>query len=218
MAEDAQELFIFYVSVGSPHQCWAGTAQQGHCSPPGLVPSETPQEPQPEAPSRSVVTALLVSLQESHQNMNKLCQKTKWVEWLPQADVADLLAPGVLQELYGAMEHMDHALQTILQHQQDLNAPGAELLQRLTATHLKVRGLLNNIEVLLRARGITPVHVTLPQKPAVTKVFQQKLEGCKVLWIYSQRRLILQAFHVLTGAFFGLQGLVAARNLQLKVM
>ncbi|XP_067163420.1 leukemia inhibitory factor-like [Apteryx mantelli] len=130
----------------------------------------------------------LFAFYESNQslNVNNICQSNKWVEWLPQWDVADLQAPSALQELYGAMEHMHQALQTILQHQRDLNAPGAKLLQRLTSTHLKVRGLLNNIEALLRAHGVVPVHITLPEKPVVTKVFQQKLEGCKVLWSYSR--------------------------------
>ncbi|XP_068767317.1 leukemia inhibitory factor-like [Struthio camelus] len=119
-------------------------------------------------------------------NVNKICRSSKWLEGLPRGDVADPLAPGALQDLYGAMEHVERALQTILQHQRELNAPGAELLRRLTATHLKVRGLLNNLEGLLRAWGIAPLRVALPQKPAVTKVFQQKLEGCKVLWSYSR--------------------------------
>uniref|UniRef100_A0A8B9Q7U3 Uncharacterized protein n=1 Tax=Apteryx owenii TaxID=8824 RepID=A0A8B9Q7U3_APTOW len=164
----------------------------------GWSPRRHPMAPWPAAPGCSVVTTLLVSSQESNQslNVNNICQSNKWVEWLPQWDVADLQAPSALQELYGAMEHMHHALQTILQHQRDLNAPGAKLLQRLTSTHLKVRGLLNNIEALLRAHGVVPVHITLPEKPVVTKVFQQKLEGCK-------RQLILQTFHVLAGAFWG---------------
>uniref|UniRef100_A0A8C6YMK9 Uncharacterized protein n=1 Tax=Nothoprocta perdicaria TaxID=30464 RepID=A0A8C6YMK9_NOTPE len=138
--------------------------------------------------SRLEVTTLLVSSQESNQGltMPKLCRSSKWVEWLPRGNMAELLVPSTLQELHGAMEHMDHALQTISQHQRDLNAPGSELLRRLANTHLKVRGLLNNIETLLRAQGIVPIHISLPQKPAVTKVFQQKLEGCKVLWSYSR--------------------------------
>lgn len=96
------------------------------------------------------------------------------------------MGTGGLRALHGAMAHMDRALQGITQHQRDLNPPGAPILRRLDSTRLKVRGLLSNLEGVLHAHGIVPTVPTLPRLPAATRVFQQKVEGCRILWSYAR--------------------------------
>ena len=99
------------------------------------------------------------------------------------------MGPGGLRGLRGLrvpMARMAQALQDITRHQRDLNPPGAEILRRLASTHLKVRGLLNNLEGLFPAPSPRPGHRPLPGPTAPTKVFRQKLEGCRILWSYAR--------------------------------
>ncbi|XP_047910764.1 cardiotrophin-2-like [Anser cygnoides] len=112
-----------------------------------------------------------------------LCRTNASLEWLRGTVV---MGTGGLRALHGAMAHMDRALQGITQHQRDLNPPGAPILRRLDSTRLKVRGLLSNLEGVLHAHGIVPTVPTLPRLPAATRVFQQKVEGCRILWSYAR--------------------------------
>lgn len=95
-----------------------------------------------------------------------------------------MLGPGGLRGLRGTMARMAQALQDITRQQRDLNPPGAEILRRLASTHLKVRGLLNNLEGLFG--GPQPGPRPAPGPTAPTRVFRQKVEGCRLLWSYAR--------------------------------
>lgn len=113
--------------------------------------------------------------------INNLCHTNHPPEWL-RGPVA---GSGGLRGLRGTMARMSQALQDIIRHQRDLNPPGAEILHRLASTHLKVRGLLNNLEGLYPAPSPRPGRRPPPSPTAPTKVFRQKLEGCRILWSYA---------------------------------
>ncbi|NXC41161.1 LIF factor, partial [Penelope pileata] len=120
--------------------------------------------------------------QEQHLAFN-LCRPNTSLEWLRGTLVS---GTGGLRALHRAMAHMDRALQDIARHQSDLSPPGAPILQRLSSARLKVRGLLSNLEGFLQARGLSPAAVPPTRPMAATGVFQQKLEGCRVLWSYTR--------------------------------
>ncbi|XP_071619434.1 oncostatin-M [Heliangelus exortis] len=111
-----------------------------------------------------------------------LCRTNRPPEWLRGPS----LGTRGLRGLRGTMTHMAQALQDITRHQRDLNPPGAEILRRLASAHLKVRGLLNNLEGLYPAPSPHPTRRLPPGPTAPTKVFRQKLEGCQILWSYSR--------------------------------
>ncbi|XP_074966339.1 oncostatin-M [Phalacrocorax aristotelis] len=116
---------------------------------------------------------------DQHLAINNLCRTNHLPEWLR----GPVTGPGALR---GTMTRMAQALQDIARHQRDLNPPGAEILRRLASTHLKVRGLLNNLEGLFPAPSLPPGRRPPPGPTAPTKVFQQKLEGCRILWSYAR--------------------------------
>ncbi|XP_065548657.1 uncharacterized protein LOC136020926 [Lathamus discolor] len=109
-----------------------------------------------------------------------LCRTNHPPEWLR----GPVLGPGGLRGLRGTMARMARALQDLTRQQRDLNPPGAEILRRLASTHLKVRGLLNNLEGLFP--GPRPGPRPAPGPTAPTRVFRQKLEGCRLLWSYAR--------------------------------
>ncbi|XP_030316576.1 oncostatin-M isoform X2 [Calypte anna] len=118
-----------------------------------------------------------------------LCRTNRPPEWLRGPS----LGTRGLRGLRGTMTHMAQALQDITRHQRDLNPPGAEILRRLASAHLKVRGLLNNLEGLYPAPSPQPTRRLPPSPTAPTKVFRQKLEGCRILWSYSRFLVKLNA-------------------------
>ncbi|KAM6340333.1 oncostatin-M [Alca torda] len=126
----------------------------------------------------------LFTFYEENQRLaiSHLCHTNHPPEWL-RGPVA---GSGGLRGLRGTMARMSQALQDIIRHQRDLNPPGAEILRRLDSTHLKVRGLLNNLEGLYPAPSPRPSRRPPPGPTALTKVFRQKLEGCRILWSYAR--------------------------------
>lgn len=122
--------------------------------------------------------------QEKDQRLaiNSICRTNHPPEWLRGPGPG----PGLLRGLRGTMTRMSQALQDITRHQRDLNPPGAEILRRLARTHLKVRGLLSNLEGLFPDSSPRPGSRPPPSPTASTKVFQQKLQGCRILWSYSR--------------------------------
>ncbi|NXS94541.1 LIF factor, partial [Jacana jacana] len=124
----------------------------------------------------------LFTFYEENQGLaiNHLCRTNHPPEWL-RGPVAG--ARG-LRRLQGTMAHMSQALQDITRQQRDLNPPGAEILHRLASTHLKVRGLLSNLRGLFPSPR--PGRQPPPGPTVPTKVFQQKLEGCRILWSYAR--------------------------------
>ncbi|XP_014794270.1 PREDICTED: leukemia inhibitory factor-like [Calidris pugnax] len=124
----------------------------------------------------------LFTFYEENQGLaiHHLCRTNHPPEWL-RGPVAGSRG---LRGLQGTMARMSQALQDITRHQRDLNPPGAEILRRLASTHLKVRGLLSNLKGLFPAPSSNPG--LRPRPTAPTKVFQQKLEGCRILWSYSR--------------------------------
>ncbi|KAF1577723.1 UNVERIFIED_CONTAM: hypothetical protein FQV15_0011976, partial [Eudyptes pachyrhynchus] len=117
--------------------------------------------------------------EDQHLAINNLCRNNRPPEWLR----GPVMVPGGVR---GTMVRMAQALQDITQHQRDLNPPGAEILRRLASTHLKVRGLLSNLEGLFPAPSLPPGRRPPPGPTAPTKVFRQKLEGCRILWSYAR--------------------------------
>lgn len=178
MAEDAQELFDFYVSTLPWGEGSLQSLLQGHVGLGAgrvvllLLLSHIPDLP------------LAIPGQEKDQRLaiNNICRTNHPPEWLRGPGTG----PGVLQGLRGTMTRMSQALQDITRHQRDLNPPGAEILRRLARTHLKVRGLLSNLKGLFPASNPRPGRRPPPGPTASTKVFQQKLEGCRILWSYAR--------------------------------
>ncbi|KAF1503282.1 hypothetical protein FQV17_0002238, partial [Megadyptes antipodes antipodes] len=117
--------------------------------------------------------------EDQHLAINNLCRNNRPPEWLR----GPVMVP---RGVRGTMVRMAQALQDITQHQRDLNPPGAEILRRLASTHLKVRGLLSNLEGLFPAPSLPPGRRPPPGPTAPTKVFRQKLEGCRILWSYAR--------------------------------
>ncbi|XP_019394823.1 PREDICTED: leukemia inhibitory factor-like isoform X1 [Crocodylus porosus] len=120
-----------------------------------------------------------------HRNhINTLCHEV--VPGFPKGTIVTQPEMDMLQQLYRTMVYMNQSFQVIREHQQDLNEPDAVLLQELRHAHLAVRGLLSNIVCAFCVQGASPSPVTIPERPTVTKAFQQKIEGCKVLWNYAR--------------------------------
>lgn len=117
-------------------------------------------------------------------NLGQLCYEP--VKWFPMRNVTDQPTAVMLQELYRTMAHMRDALQTIRKQQQVLNVPDAALHSELQSAQWAVGGLLSNIGCALCLQGTSPTSRTTPERPATMNAFQQKLEGCKVLWNYSR--------------------------------
>ncbi|GAB0196760.1 leukemia inhibitory factor-like [Grus americana] len=113
---------------------------------------------------------------------NNLCRTNHPPDWLR----GSATGPRGLRALQRTMTRMAQVLQNITRHQRDLNPPGAEILRRLASTHLKVRGLLSNLEGLFLSPSSRPGRQPPPGPTAPTKVFRQKLEGCRTLWSYSR--------------------------------
>ncbi|KAM4649426.1 oncostatin-M [Amazona ochrocephala] len=118
--------------------------------------------------------------EDQHMAFHHLCRTNHAPEWLR----GPVLGAGGLRGLRGTMARMAQALQDITRQQRDLNPPGAEILRRLASTHLKVRGLLNNLQGLFPAP--LPGSRPAPGPTAPTRVFRQKLEGCRLLWSYAR--------------------------------
>ncbi|KAM6052284.1 oncostatin-M [Chlamydotis macqueenii] len=156
------------------------------------VPGQAGRPPQP--PTMQQVQALVRHMAEDaqelfafyeenqHLGIHQICRTNRPPEWLR----GPALGPGGLRGLRGPMARMAQALQDITRHQRDLNPPGAEILRRLASTHLKVRGLLSNLEGLFPNPSPRPGHRSPPGPTAPTKVFQQKLQGCRILWSYAR--------------------------------
>ncbi|NXJ00762.1 ONCM protein, partial [Psophia crepitans] len=119
---------------------------------------------------------------DQHLGINNICRTNHTPEWLQ----GPVTGPRGLRALRRTMTRMAQALQDITRHQRDLNPPGAEILRRLASTHLKVRGLLSNLEGLFPSPSSRPGRQPPPGPTAPTKVFQQKLEGCRILWSYTR--------------------------------
>ncbi|XP_067406409.1 leukemia inhibitory factor-like [Emydura macquarii macquarii] len=120
-------------------------------------------------------------------HLSKLgCRCYEPVKWFPMGNVTAQPMAVTLQELYRTMAHMRDALQTIRKQQQVLNAPDAALHSELQSAQWAVGGLLSNIGCALCLQGTSPTPRATPERPATTNAFQQKLEGCKVLWNYSE--------------------------------
>ncbi|NXV78783.1 ONCM protein, partial [Atlantisia rogersi] len=117
---------------------------------------------------------------DQHLTIHNLCANRP-PEWLR----GPVPGPGVLRALPDTMTRMAQALQDITRHQRDLNPPGAEILRRLASTHLKVRGLLSNLDGLFPDHSSRSARQPLPGPTAPTKIFRQKLEGCRILWGYA---------------------------------
>ncbi|XP_075291036.1 oncostatin-M isoform X2 [Opisthocomus hoazin] len=156
------------------------------------VPGQGGRPPQP--PTLQQVQALVRHMAEDAQELftfyeedqrlaiNNLCRTNHPPAWLR----GPATGPTGLRGLRGPMARMAQALQDITRHQRDLNPPGAEILRRLASTHLKVRGLLSNLEGLFPAPSPLPGRRPPPSPTAPTKVFRQKLEGCRILWSYAR--------------------------------
>ncbi|KAM6051665.1 oncostatin-M [Theristicus caerulescens] len=156
------------------------------------VPGQGGRPPHP--PTLQQIQALVRHMAEDAQELfafyeedqclaiNNLCRTNRPPEWLR----GPVMGPGGLQGLRGTMVRMAQALQDITRHQRDLNPPGAEILRRLASTHLKVRGLLSNLDGLFPAPSLPPGRRPPPGPTAPTKIFRQKLEGCRILWSYAR--------------------------------
>ncbi|NXG54638.1 ONCM protein, partial [Hemiprocne comata] len=158
---------------------WAVPGQEGR-------PPQTPTLQQVQALVRHMAEDAqeLFTFYEEDQGLaiSHLCRTNNPPEWLR----GPVTGPGGLRRLQGTMACMAQALQDITRHQRDLNPPGAEILRRLASTHLKVRGLLNNLKGLYPDPSPRPGCRPPPGPTAPTKVFRQKLEGCRILWSYSR--------------------------------
>ncbi|KAM6111972.1 LOW QUALITY PROTEIN: oncostatin-M [Pterocles gutturalis] len=119
---------------------------------------------------------------DQHLTINHICRTNRPPEWLR----GPVPGPGGLRGLRGTMTRMAQALQDIIRHQRDLNPPGAEILRRFASTHLKVRGLLSNLDGLFPAPSPPSGRSPPPGPTAPPRVFQQKLEGCRTLWSYAR--------------------------------
>ncbi|XP_054075772.1 leukemia inhibitory factor [Rissa tridactyla] len=148
----------------------------------------------------------LFTFYEENQRLaiNNLCHTNHPPEWL-RGPVA---GSGGLRGLRGTMARMSQALQDIIQHQRDLNPPGAEILRRLASTHLKelldrlhnttktTRGLISNLTCLLcKNYNIFQVDVSYGESSKGKSTFKKKQQGCQVLRKYVQ--VIAQAARVL---------------------
>ncbi|XP_061866223.1 uncharacterized protein LOC133627088 isoform X2 [Colius striatus] len=119
--------------------------------------------------------------EDQRLTINDLCHNKQPPEWLQIPGPW----PEGLWQLRRTMTNMSWALQDISRHQRDLNPPGAEILRRLDRTHLKVRGLLSNLDGFLQAPRPWPDRRPPPGPTAPTRVFWQKVEGCRVLCSYA---------------------------------
>ncbi|CAM5160625.1 unnamed protein product [Eretmochelys imbricata] len=117
-------------------------------------------------------------------DLRQLCNEA--VQWFPTENIRDQPKSVMLQELYRTLEHMKDALENIGKQQQVLSTPGAALLGKLQSTRWSVRGLLSNTGCALCLKGVSPNSRGIPERPVATNAFQQKIDGCKVLWNYSK--------------------------------
>ncbi|XP_042685000.1 uncharacterized protein LOC122165751 [Centrocercus urophasianus] len=153
------------------------------------VPAHSTQPPSPKQ-TQALVRHMaedaqeLFKLYEQEQHLaHSLCRANSSLEWL-----RGNLGPRVkdLRALHGTMTRMERELQDITLHQSNLHPPDAAILHRLRGAHMKVRGLLAHLQDTMEARGIVPSTIPPPRGPAASKVFQQKLRGCRVLWNYAR--------------------------------
>ncbi|XP_010718724.1 uncharacterized protein LOC104913575 [Meleagris gallopavo] len=153
------------------------------------VPAHSTQPPSPQQ-TQALVRHMaedaqeLFKLYEQEQHLpHNLCRANSLLEWL-----RGTLGPWEkdLRALHGTMTRMERELQDIAQHQSNLHPPDAAILHRLRSAHMKVRGLLTHLQDTMEARGIVPSTIPPSRGPAPSKVFQQKLQGCRVLWNYSR--------------------------------
>ncbi|KAM4890560.1 uncharacterized protein FYW23_009908 [Sylvia borin] len=119
---------------------------------------------------------------EQHLTIHNICRTNNTPEWLQRPGKR----PWGLRRLRRPMIHMDQALQDIIRHQRDLHHAEAEILRRLNRTQLHVRALLNNLAGLFSAPSPRPGRRPLPSPAASLSIFQQKLQGCRILWSYAR--------------------------------
>ncbi|XP_059719454.1 uncharacterized protein LOC132336216 isoform X1 [Haemorhous mexicanus] len=119
---------------------------------------------------------------DQHLDIHNICRTNNTPEWLQRP------AKGRwgLRRLRRPMIHMEQALQGIIRHQRDLQHPEAEILRRLSRTHLKVRALLSNLAGLFPGPSPRPGRRPLPSPAASLGIFRQKLQGCQILWSYAR--------------------------------
>lgn len=117
-----------------------------------------------------------------HLAIDNICRTNNTPEWLQRPGKG----PWGLRRLRRPMIHMDQALQDIIGYQRNLHHPEAEILRRLSRTHRKVRALLNNLAGLFPAPKPRPGRRPLPSPAASLGIFQQKLQGCQILWSYAR--------------------------------
>ncbi|KAM7144576.1 leukemia inhibitory factor-like [Macrochelys suwanniensis] len=117
-------------------------------------------------------------------DLRRLCNEA--VQWFPTENITEQPEVVMLQELSRTLEHMKDALENIGKQQQVLSTRSAALLRTLQSTQWAVRGLLSNTGCALCLKGVSPSSRHTPERPAATNAFQQKIDGCKVLWNYSK--------------------------------
>ncbi|XP_021268759.1 uncharacterized protein LOC110406506 isoform X2 [Numida meleagris] len=153
------------------------------------VPTRSAQPPSPQQ-TQALVRHMaedaqdLFELYEQEQHLAyNLCRTNSTLEWL-----RGTLGPRDrdLRALHSAMSRMERELQDIARHQRNLHPPGAAILRHLQSARLKARGLLAHLQDTMEARGLVPATAPPARRPAASRVFQQKLEGCRVLWNYAQ--------------------------------
>ncbi|XP_074869319.1 leukemia inhibitory factor-like isoform X3 [Carettochelys insculpta] len=108
------------------------------------------------------------------------------IPWLPGKSATDQTWVAWLQELHHTLEHMQEALKTMEKQQETLSTPGSALHEQLQHAQRSVRGLLSNTNCTLCLEGASPKPSPTPDRCEATSTFQQKLDGCSVLWNYSQ--------------------------------
>ncbi|XP_077164803.1 leukemia inhibitory factor-like [Paroedura picta] len=121
--------------------------------------------------------------QDLHSIAPQLCQRN--ISWFPKRDITKKTG-SMLRRLHKTLEHMDNSLTVIREQQKHLNHENALLHKELKMAQLSVKGLLQNTRCALILQGRVPTSIPPLTRPVDRSTFDVKIEGCQVLWNYSQ--------------------------------
>ncbi|KAL8180500.1 UNVERIFIED_CONTAM: hypothetical protein K2H54_026051 [Gekko kuhli] len=121
--------------------------------------------------------------QDLHSIAAQFCQRD--ISWFPKRDITKKTV-SMLRRLHKTLQHMNNALTVIREEQRHLNHENALLHEELKMAHLSVKGLLQNTKCALSQWGRTPTSIPPLTRPTDHKSFDAKIDGCQVLWNYSQ--------------------------------
>nr|XP_056715030.1 oncostatin-M-like [Euleptes europaea] len=123
----------------------------------------------------------------THQGLHSLpthlCQHK--ISWFPKGDITKKTG-SMLRRLHKTLAHVHNSLAVIREQQRALNHRNSLLLEELKAARLSVKGLLQNTKCALGLRGQTPTSISPLTRPTDPPSFDAKINGCRVLWNYSQ--------------------------------